>query len=276
MARHRSPDRYVVSVVVHWRTVVDLMTIIGIALALGSILGGQMLEGGHVGSIMQMTAFMIVIGGTLGAVCVQNPMSVIMKSAAMLPLALFDPKHDSKADIARIVELANLSRKQGLLALEAKIKEINDTFFKKGVQLIVDGTEAKTIQEILELEVEHHEEEGLTAAKVYEAAGGYAPTVGILGAVLGLIHVMENLADPTKLGSGIATAFVATIYGVGSANILFLPIANKLKLKVKRESSARTIIISGLVGLANGDNPRLLQEKLQGYLPEHQKEKPKG
>ncbi|HZS11035.1 MAG TPA: flagellar motor protein, partial [Nitrospirales bacterium] len=203
------------------------MTIVGVVLALGSILGGQMLEGGHIGSILQMTAFMIVIGGTLGAVCVQNPMPVVLKSAAMISLAFFDPKHDSKGDIARIVELANLSRKQGLLALEGKLKEIKDPFFRKGVQLIVDGTEAKMIQEILELEVEHHEEEGVTAAKVWEAAGGYAPTVGILGAVLGLIHVMENLADPSKLGSGIATAFVATIYGVGSANILFLPIANK-------------------------------------------------
>jgi chemotaxis protein MotA len=251
------------------------MTLIGIALAFGAILGGQVLEGGHIGSILQLTAFMIVIGGTIGAICVQNPMAVVMKSVAMLPLALFDPKHDSKADIARIVELANLSRKQGLLALEGKLKEIQDAFFRKGVQLIVDGTEAKTIQEILELEVQHHEEEGITAAKVYEAAGGYAPTIGILGAVLGLIHVMENLADPTKLGSGIATAFVATIYGVGSANILFLPIANKLKLKVKREAEARTIIISGLVALANGDNPRLLQEKLEGYLPEHQKTKAK-
>ncbi len=254
----------------------DIMTILGMVLAIGAILGGQALEGGHAGSIMQLTAFIIVIGGTVGAIFVQNPMSVVMKSLSMLSLALFNQKQDMKGDIARVIELANLSRKQGLLALEAKLKEIKDPFFRKGVQLIVDGTDAKLVSDILEVEVEHHEEEGITAAKVYEAAGGYAPTVGILGAVLGLIHVMENLADPSKLGSGIAVAFVATIYGVGSANLLFLPLANKLKLKLKYQTAGRTMIIMGLAGLAQGENPRLLQEKLEGYLSPDDKAKPKG
>jgi chemotaxis protein MotA len=135
----------------------------------------------------------------------------------------------------------------------------------------VDGTEPKIIQDILEAEVEHHEEESLLAAKIWEAAGGYAPTIGILGAVLGLIHVMENLADPSKLGGGIATAFVATIYGVGSANILFLPIANKLKIKIKRKSMEQTLIIKGLTSLAQGENPRVIQEKLESYLPHHER-----
>ena len=187
----------------------DFLTIIGLAIAIGSILGGQILEGGHVSSIMQLTAFIIVMGGTIGAVCIQNPMSVVLKGVSLLSLALFDPKVDVKKDIGTIIDLANISRKQGLLALEGKIKDIPDPFFKKGVQFIVDGTDPKMMQEILETEVEHHEEEGVTAAKIWEAAGGYAPTVGILGAVLGLIHVMENLADPSKLGGGIAVAFVA-------------------------------------------------------------------
>jgi chemotaxis protein MotA len=164
-----------------------------------------------------------------------------------------------------------------LLALEGKLKEIKDPFMRKGVQLIVDGTDPKAVHEILEIEVEHHEEEGILAAKVWEAAGGYAPTIGILGAVLGLIHVMENLADPSKLGSGIAVAFVATIYGVGMANLFFLPLANKIKLKLKEEAGARTMTIMGLVGLAQGENPRLLQEKLEGFLPHsertHEKKK---
>src|SRR6478672_3225601 len=208
---------------------------------------------------MQLTAFIIVMGGTIGAVCIQNPMSVVLKGVSLLSLALFDPKVDVKKDIGTIIDLANISRKQGLLALEGKIKDIPDPFFKKGVQFIVDGTDPKMMQEILETEVEHHEEEGVTAAKIWEAAGGYAPTVGILGAVLGLIHVMENLADPSKLGGGIAVAFVATIYGVGVANLLFLPIANKLKLRCGAKSRVDLMIVEGVLGIVEGLNHHLLR-----------------
>lgn len=252
----------------------DIATILGIVIALAAILGGQALEGGHAGSIMQLTAFIIVLGGTFGAVCVQNPMPVVIRAMGALSLALSNPHHDLKATIMSLLDLANISRKQGLLALEAKLKDIPDPFFRKGVQLIVDGTDPKVVHEILEIEVEHHEEEGIVAAKVWEAAGGYAPTIGILGAVLGLIHVMENLADPSKLGGGIAVAFVATIYGVGAANLFFLPIANKIKLKLKEESASRNMLIMGLVGLAHGENPRLLQEKLESFLPVHERTKP--
>ncbi len=249
----------------------DIMTLAGVVIAIGSILGGQALEGGHIGSILQLTAFIIVIGGTIGAICVQNPMAVIVKGVTALSMALFDPKTNGKATIAQLIELANISRKQGLLALEGKLKTIGDPLFRKGVQMIVDGTDAKVIQGILEIEVEHQEEEGMNAAKVWEAAGGYAPTVGILGAVLGLIHVMENLADPSKLGGGIAVAFVATVYGVGAANLFFLPLANKIKLKLKQVSATQTMLIEGLVGLAQGENPRTLQEKLESYLPHDQR-----
>ena len=251
----------------------DIATIIGIVLALGSILGGQVLEGGHLGSIIQLTAFVIVMGGTLGAVCVQNPLSVVLRGVSLLKLGITDPKHDNKGTITTIIDLANVSRRQGLLALEGKLKDIHDPFFRKGVQLIVDGTDPKAVHEILEIDVEFQEEEGLKAAKVWEAAGGYAPTIGIIGAVLGLIHVMENLADPSKLGSGIAVAFVATVYGVGAANLFFLPLASKLKFKLKEEAASRVMIIMGLVGLAQGENPRLLQEKLEGYLPESERTK---
>ena len=245
----------------------DIATILGMVIALSSILGGQVLEGGHVSSILQLTAFIIVIGGTVGAICIQNPLPVVIRAFGALSLALSGARIDNKGTIKLILDLANLSRKQGLLALEGKLKDIKDPFMKKGIQLIVDGTEPKVVHEILEIEVEHHEEQGVIAAKVWEAAGGYAPTVGILGAVLGLIHVMENLADPSKLGSGIAVAFVATIYGVGAANLFFLPLANKIKLKLKEEAGGRNLIIMGLVGLAHGENPRLLQEKLEAVLP---------
>lgn len=251
----------------------DIATIIGIVLAIGSIIGGQALEGGHLSSIMQLTAFIIVAGGTIGACCVQNPLSVVIKSIGSLGMVFGNTPIDTKGTIKLILDLATVSRKQGLLALEGKLKDIKDPFFKKGVQLIVDGTDPKAVHEILEIEVEHHEEAGVKAAKVWEAAGGYAPTVGILGAVLGLIHVMENLADPSKLGGGIAVAFVATVYGVGLANLFFLPFANKIKMKLKEESGARNIIIIGLVGLAQGENPRLLQEKLESFLPHEERSK---
>ncbi len=251
----------------------DIATILGVVLALGSIIGGQALEGGHLGSIMQLTAFVIVMGGTIGAVCVQNPLPVVIRAVGALSLAIAGQQIDNKGTIKLILDLANVSRKQGLLALEGKLKDIKDPFMKKGIQLIVDGTDPKAVHEILEIEVEHHEEEGVIAAKVWEAAGGYAPTVGIIGAVLGLIHVMENLADPSKLGSGIAVAFVATVYGVGAANLFFLPLANKIKMKLKTEAGARYLIIMGLVGLAQGENPRLLQEKLESFLPHHERTK---
>lgn len=251
----------------------DIATIVGIVLALGAIIGGQILEGGHLGSIMQLTAFIIVMGGTIGAVCVQNSLPVVLRSVRLLAMAFLNKHHDVIGTIKVIVNLANVSRKQGLLALEGKLKDIPDPFFRKGVQLIVDGTDPKVVHEILEIELEQHEEHGLLGAKVWEAAGGYAPTVGIIGAVLGLIHVMENLADPAKLGGGIAVAFVATVYGVGAANLFFLPFANKIKFKIKEESAARSVIVMGLVGLAQGENPRLLQEKLESFLPPDERTK---
>lgn len=251
----------------------DIATIVGIVLALGAIIGGQILEGGHLGSIMQLTAFVIVMGGTIGAVCVQNSLPVVIRSVSILGLVFWSKNHDIGGTIKTIIDLGNVSRKQGLLALEGKLKDIPDPFFSKGVQLIVDGTDPKVIHEILEIEVEHHEEYGMLAAKVWEAAGGYAPTIGIIGAVLGLIHVMENLADPSKLGGGIAVAFVATVYGVGAANLFFLPFANKIKFKMKEESAARNVIVMGLIGLAQGENPRLLQEKLESFLPANKRTK---
>ena len=253
----------------------DLLTVIGFILAIGAIVGGQLLEGGHVGSIVQLTAAVIVIGGTVGAVMVNYPMAIFLKALANSKMIFFNVHVDSRAMIAQIVKLATLSRKQGLLALEDKLKTLTDPFLKKGLQLVIDGTEAKAIREILEIEVEQFEDENNLSGKVYESLGGFAPTIGILGAVLGLIHVMENLADPSKLGAGIAVAFVATIYGVGSANLLFLPMGGKIKLKTRELVLARQLIIEGLVSLAQAENPKMIEEKLGGYLPESQRAKPK-
>jgi len=166
-----------------------------------------------------------------------------------------------------------VARKDGLLALETSIKKVQDPFLRKGLQLVVDGTEPKLTREILEIEIEHKEEYNLTSAKVFESAGGYSPTIGILGAVMGLIHVMENLSDPQKLGAGIAVAFVATIYGVGAANLVYLPLAGKMKLRIREEVIMQDMIIEGLIALSEGENPRRVEEKLVGFLRDSQKKK---
>ncbi len=246
----------------------DILTIVGLVLGFAAIIGGQVLEGGTLHSIMQFTAAIIVLGGTIGAVLVNYSMPTFLLALKNVRKTLFNGKDDPKAVIKEIAELAGIARKDGLLALEARIKAINDPFLKKGLQLIVDGTEPKLTREILEIDVAYSEEYNSNSAKVFESAGGYAPTIGILGAVLGLIHVMENLAEPDKLGGGIAVAFVATVYGVGSANLLWLPLAGKMKSKIREEVIVKEMIIEGLISISEGENPRRVEEKLGGFLRE--------
>lgn len=244
----------------------DLLSLLGILLAFAAIIGGNLLEGGHLGSLVQLTAFVIVMGGTLGAVMVQSQMSVFLRAMAMLKWVFIPPKLKPEAIIARIVMWSNVARKQGLLGLESIADKESDDFARKGLQLLVDGSEPETIRSILEVEVAAKAHSEQQAAKIYEAFGGYAPTIGILGAVMGLIHVMNNLADPSRLGNGIATAFVATIYGVGFANLLFLPLAGKLKTLIHKQTQLRDMMIEGVIAIAEGENPRHIQAKLQGYL----------
>ena len=245
----------------------DILSVLGVILAVASIVVGQHLEGGHLSSILQFTAFLIVMGGTIGAVMLNYPMSIFLKALKSVGMVFGNVHVDMKGIIAKVVELSNISRKQGLLALEGQMKAIQDPLMAKGVQLVVDGTEPPKIREILEVEVGIFEEEYTLAGKVYESLGGYAPTVGILGAVLGLIHVMENLADPSKLGGGIAVAFVATVYGVGAANLFFLPMGGKIKMKAKELVIGKLMVIEGLISVAQGENPRMIEEKLSGFLP---------
>jgi chemotaxis protein MotA len=248
----------------------DLATIAGIILALAAILGGQALEGGHIASILQPTAALIVLGGTAGAVAVQFPAHVLKR-------ALKDIKHVFKPNVSTlndaiqtIVTLANKARRDGLVSIEKEASEIPDAFMRRGLELAVDGTDVKVLRAALEMELGHAEEEAEAPAKVLEAAGGYAPTVGILGAVLGLIHVMENLSDPSKLGSGIAVAFVATVYGVGIANLFLLPMASKMKIRAKEKILEMEVIIEGICALAEGENPRLIERKLGVFVHEKQ------
>jgi len=244
----------------------DRISPIGLILGLAAILGGQVLEGGNVSSLLQVTAFIIVIGGTLGAVMLQSSPAVFLAGVRLLPWVFRPPPTEFQGLLDRIVQWGNTARRGGLLALESAIVAQPDGYTRKGLQLLVDGAEPAVLRAALELDLQTYEDFHRQAARVWESAGGYAPTIGILGAVLGLIHVMENLSDPSKLGAGIAVAFVATIYGVASANLLFLPIANKLKSLVARQVRLREMVIDGLEAIASGENPRNIGMRLEGYI----------
>ena len=244
----------------------DKISVLGLLLGVAAIIGGQVLEGGHVGSLSQPTALLIVLGGTVGAVMLQSPYATFMRGVRMMRWVWYPPVVDNQQLIKQLSNWSQVSRREGLLALENVINQLKDDFTRKGLQLLVDGAEPERLREVLEVEINTYENEMKQSARIWEAAGGYAPTVGILGAVLGLIHVMENLSEPAKLGAGIAVAFVATIYGVGLANLVFLPMANKLKAHVNRLVLQREMIVDGLVGIANGDNPRIIESRLQGYI----------
>lgn len=244
----------------------DIMTIIGLAVGLTAIVGGNLLEGGHTESLMIFTAFFIVFGGTLGAVMVQTPLRIFLLSLKRAMWMFIPPKVDNEGMIAKIVEWSQTARKEGLLSLQEIAEEESDPFSKNGLQMLADGSEPESVRGILEVELESTEAKELLAAKVFEGFGGYSPTIGIIGAVMGLIHVMENLSNPEALGPGIAVAFVATIYGVGLANLVFLPMANKLKTLIAAQAQHREMIIDGLVCIAEGENPRNIEAKLRGYL----------
>ena len=244
----------------------DKISVVGLLLGVVAIVGGQILEGGNVASLSQPTALLIVLGGTMGAVMLQSPYVTFMRGVRMVRWVWYPPVVDYRLLIKQVSNWSQISRREGLLALENAINQLKDDFARKGLQLLVDGAEPERLREVLEVEIGTFEEEMRQSAKIWEAAGGYSPTIGILGAVLGLIHVMENLSDPSKLGAGIAVAFVATIYGVGLANLVFLPMANKLKSHISRLVVQREMIVDGLVGIANGDNPRIIESRLQGYV----------
>ncbi len=244
----------------------DKISLFGLLIGIVAILGGQVLEGGHVGSLTQPTALLIVLGGTMGAVMLQSPYATFVRGVRMARWVWYPPVIDYLQLIKQITGWSQLSRREGLLALENAMGQLKDDFARKGLQLLVDGAEPERLREVLEVEINTYEHELKMSARIWEAAGGYSPTIGILGAVLGLIHVMENLSDPSKLGAGIAVAFVATIYGVGLANLVFLPMSNKLKAHINRLLVQREMIVDGLVGIANGDNPRIIESRLRGYI----------
>ncbi len=244
----------------------DYLSFIGVAVAFAAILGGNWLEGGHLDMLANGPAMIIVLGGTIGAVLLQTPLILFLRTMRMLGMVFVPPKRALEATIEKLVEWSKIARKDGLLGLEVAVQGEPDNFVRKGMQLLVDGNEPDEIRHTLEVELDSRERFDLQASKVLEAMGGYSPTIGIIGAVMGLIHVMQNLGDPSKLGSGIATAFVATIYGVGLANLFLLPMANKLKAYVLQESHYRELVIEGLVAISEGENPRQIETRLLGFL----------
>lgn len=244
----------------------DMLSLLGFFLAFGGILVGRVIEGGELSILAQEAAFLIVFGGTLGAVLIQSPLRVFVTAVKMSLWVIFPPRLAGSEMVTQITEWSLLARKEGLLALDAQLENIADPFLNKGVQLLVDGNSAEKIREVLDVDIHAWEQLRWQAARVWESAGGYSPTIGIIGAVMGLMQVMQNLSDPSKLGAGIAVAFVATIYGVGLANLVFLPVANKLKAIIMAQTEEREMVVEGLVAIANGDNPRLIEIRLQSYL----------
>jgi len=244
----------------------DRASIIGIMFGVGAIIGGNLIEGGRIDSILQPTAALIVFGGTVGATFLSFPFRDVRKAIAALRFVLFMNTRDCKKVIASIIRFSQIARRSGFVAIEAEISNLDHSFFRKALTLATAGMVPKLLVETMEQINRTFEEESRRIAKVYETAGGFAPTIGILGAVLGLIHVMENLSDPSKLGAGIAVAFVATIYGVGSANLILLPIAKKLINGLNRELALRAMIIEGVIGIQSGVNPHYLEERLKSFM----------
>jgi chemotaxis protein MotA len=244
---------------------VDMATILGLLLAFGGIVGGLLLEGGKIKDIAQFTAALIVFGGTAGAVMVSMPNKVLIAGVKRLGRVFMDAEPDLAALIEELIGFASKARKRGLVSLEQEALEIPDPFLNKALNLAVDGTDLQEIRKMLELEIDMEQHHAEAEAKVFECAGGYAPTVGIIGAVIGLIQVMKNLANIDEVGHGIAVSFVATVYGVASANLLFLPAATKIKARIHAEGQRKELIVEGISGIVEGLNPKLIRAKLEAF-----------
>jgi len=244
----------------------NLLSLLGVALALFAILGGNYLEGGHIGALLNGPAALIVLGGTLGAALVQTPFQVVRRALGMALWLFVPPRIDLEQGISKVVEWSQTARSLGLLGLETLAENEEDDYACKGLQLLADGCLGEKIRSTLELDLIVQENRDLQAARLFESMGGYSPTIGIIGAVLGLIHVMSNLENANSLGQGIAVAFVATIYGVAFANLLLLPLAGRLKAVIHQQAQYRQMLLEGLLSVAEGENPRSIELKLQAFM----------
>jgi len=249
----------------------DKATLVGLALALGGIFLGLFIEGGNLGQVLQPTAAMIVFGGTLGAILIQYPLPVVLSSFRRLAHVFVEPAQNAQATIGVLVGFANQARREGIISLDRETEKIQDPFLRRALMLAIDGTEPQELRKIMELELDNKEEQEEKIPQLFESAGGFSPTIGIIGAVLGLIQVMQHLDKIEEVGRGIAVAFVATIYGVGAANLFFLPAAGKLKIRIREEQIIRELTLEGVLSILEGMNPRMLETKLLGFLTEVRK-----
>jgi len=254
----------------------DIASILGFVLGVTAVVGGQVLEGGHVSQIMQGTAALIVFGGTIGAMLVSFPVQDIKRAFQLLPLIFTKVDMDVRPTIDEIIRIATIARKEGVLAVEGQRESIVNPLFKKTIKYVIDGFEPNTVKEIIDTEIYLAFEEEEAAGKVWEGTGGYSPTIGIIGAVLGLIHVMSMLNDPSKIGEGIAVAFVATVYGVGIANLWLIPMGTKMKRKAAQRMLTKEVVKLGVVGIQEGLNPHFLQEKLEVFVEENLRRSDEG
>jgi len=252
----------------------DIATLGGLVLACGGILGGLTLEGGKLTDIAQVTALMIVLGGTIGAVMVTTPLKTLLRAGKCLGQVFFEHSQSPLEIMEEIISYATKARKNSIISLESDLPSIADPFLRKAISLSVDGTDLQELRKMMELDISLEHRSGEAVAKVYEAAGGYAPTIGIIGAVLGLIQVMKHLENIEEVGRGIAVAFVATVYGVASANLFFLPVANKIKARFHHAVEMRELMLEGVCGIVEGLNPKLIRIKLEAFA-EGETESPK-
>jgi|SRR5579863_623504 chemotaxis protein MotA len=255
----------------------DLASIGGLIVAAGGIIGGLVLDGGHVSDIRQMTAAIVVLGGTLGAVMVTSPMSSLIRAAKGLKNVFFEEVIDMDAAVDEIVAYASKARKSSIISLEEDLDQIGDPFLKKALSLAIDGTDLKELRKMMDLEIYQAERRAESGVKIYEAAGGYSPTIGIIGAVMGLIQVMKHLENIDEVGRGIAIAFVATVYGVAVANLFFLPVASKLKARIYNDVQVKELLLEGVASIIEGMNPKLIRVKLEAFVdPDGKKTAPAG
>ncbi len=254
----------------------DLATLGGLALAFGGIIGGLIMEGGRLKDISQITAAFIVFGGTCGAVMISTPVGILLGAARRLVHVFMDAADPPEAVIDQLIGFASMARRNGLVSLEDDALKVDDPFLRKALNLAVDGTDLQEIRSMMQLDIEISENRAFAEARVFESAGGYSPTIGIIGAVMGLIQVMKNLADIGEVGHGIAVAFVATVYGVGLANLLLLPAATKIKARIENETALKELKLEGVVSIVEGLNPKLIRGKLEAYLYANRKRETVG
>ncbi len=244
----------------------DIASILGIIVAVGGIIGGLVMEGGKVSDVTQVTAAIVVLGGTLGAVMITSPLQTLISAAKSLKKVFFEEVTDPHAAVEEIIRYATKARKNSIISLEEDLDKIADPFLRKALSLAVDGTDLQELRSMMELELTQAEQHAESDAKVFEAAGGYSPTIGIIGAVMGLIQVMKHLENIEEVGRGIAVAFVATVYGVAVANLFFLPAASKIKARIHNDVSAKELMLEGVISIVEGMNPKLIRVKLEAFL----------